>query len=240
MYLSRLILDPIHRNARRDLADCQELHRTVLAAFPQTSGDAPAREQFGVLHRIDELPRTGLLLLLVQSQVPPDWSTLPPGYLRRSAAEAENPDCKDLRPLYDAIASGDQLRFRLRANATEKTGTSLKSERLAGDRRNGRRRGLHEEELLPWLARKAEAGGFRIIVVRGTDVPAAQAARPPQTYGRRTDDHGERKRRLTFAPALFEGVLEVTDAACFRETLAHGIGPAKAYGFGLLSVARMP
>ena len=37
---------------------------------------------------------------------------------------------------------------------------------------------------------------------------------------------------------LFEGVLEVTHPEQLRDTLAHGIGPGKAFGFGLLSVAR--
>ena len=43
--------------------------------------------------------------------------------------------------------------------------------------------------------------------------------------------------RLTFASVLFEGVLEVTDAERFRQALEQGIGSAKAYGFGLLSIA---
>ena len=37
--------------------------------------------------------------------------------------------------------------------------------------------------------------------------------------------------------ARFEGILQVTDAEAFAKTLAAGIGPAKGYGFGLLSVA---
>jgi hypothetical protein len=86
--------------------------------------------------RCERFRRAGVLLLLVQSHVRPDWSALTGGYLRTGIAGEPNPDCKDLRPLYAAIAAGDDLRFRLRANATEKTGTSLKSERLAGDRRN--------------------------------------------------------------------------------------------------------
>jgi CRISPR system Cascade subunit CasE len=36
---------------------------------------------------------------------------------------------------------------------------------------------------------------------------------------------------------LYDGMLEVTDETLFHETLAHGVGPDKAYGFGLLSIA---
>jgi len=42
---------------------------------------------------------------------------------------------------------------------------------------------------------------------------------------------------LTFAAVIFEGVLRVEDSQAFREALERGIGPGKAFGFGLLSVA---
>jgi len=42
---------------------------------------------------------------------------------------------------------------------------------------------------------------------------------------------------MTFGAATFEGILEVTDAEKFRQSLKQGIGTGKAYGFGLLSVA---
>ena len=35
----------------------------------------------------------------------------------------------------------------------------------------------------------------------------------------------------------FQGVLVVTDPAKFHETFTRGIGPAKAFGFGLLVIA---
>ncbi|MBI4518088.1 MAG: type I-E CRISPR-associated protein Cas6/Cse3/CasE [Deltaproteobacteria bacterium] len=37
--------------------------------------------------------------------------------------------------------------------------------------------------------------------------------------------------------ALYEGILEVTDPDHFRGTIISGIGPGKAFGFGLLSFA---
>jgi CRISPR system Cascade subunit CasE len=37
----------------------------------------------------------------------------------------------------------------------------------------------------------------------------------------------------------FDGVLRVTDPALFTQSLAAGIGAGKAWGFGLLSVARV-
>lgn len=35
----------------------------------------------------------------------------------------------------------------------------------------------------------------------------------------------------------YDGTLSVTDPVKFHQTLCSGIGPAKAFGFGLLSIA---
>ena len=39
-----------------------------------------------------------------------------------------------------------------------------------------------------------------------------------------------------FKSVTFEGILTVTDAARFRETLTQGLGRGKAYGNGLMTV----
>ena len=44
-------------------------------------------------------------------------------------------------------------------------------------------------------------------------------------------------RIVTIRAVVFEGILKVTDAELFRSALASGIGPAKAYGCGLLTLA---
>ena len=43
---------------------------------------------------------------------------------------------------------------------------------------------------------------------------------------------------MSFGSVLFEGELIVTDVEAFRAALVKGIGSGKAYGFGLLSIAR--
>ena len=46
------------------------------------------------------------------------------------------------------------------------------------------------------------------------------------------DGKGQRLRSVRY-----DGILEITDPDKFRNTLLCGIGPGKAFGFGLLSVA---
>ncbi|MGC5410083.1 type I-E CRISPR-associated protein Cas6/Cse3/CasE, partial [Streptomyces sp. DT225] len=48
---------------------------------------------------------------------------------------------------------------------------------------------------------------------------------------------GKRAGRVSIVTVTFDGHLEVTDPAVFRRALMQGIGKAKAYGCGLLTLA---
>jgi CRISPR system Cascade subunit CasE len=235
MYLSRLILNERNRDARRDLADCQKLHRTVMAAFPQAPAGHDAREHFGVLHRLDA-GRDGHPVLLVQSRAAPDWSRLPAGYLLDSGGQPANPACKSIDGGLDALQPGRELLFRVRANPTRKINTRSGPD---GRRSNGTRVELHgEQEWLTWLERKAGQSGFRLLSVRASPaVPDTRVAGLDRITGSRPVANGNGRQRLTFFSVLFEGRLSIADAKLFRAAVEQGIGPGKAYGFGLLSVA---
>ncbi len=238
MYLSKLALDPRHPLARRDTGNCQELHRTLLSAFPaapsKESSRREARARFGLLYRMETDPRTGRPIVIAQSGDEPDWSRLPAGYL---ATAAIKPDCKPVAERYATISNGQVLRFRLRANPTKRCGRQgkLPGHRLAL---------TSEAEQLAWLERKAAGAGFSLMTVETTVGPPGSASAAvadvridpdARQYGWRAADGAQVK--LTFGAALFEGLLRVTDAERLREAIAAGIGSGKAYGFGLLSVA---
>jgi CRISPR system Cascade subunit CasE len=226
MILSRLTLNLRSHAAIRDLSDCQQLHRTILNTFP-SAGAAPRRE-FALLFRV-ECPPTGNPYVIIQSSKVPDFSHLPSGYV------AKPPEVKDVSEPYASVRSGMRLRFRLRANPTRKIDTKSGP---GGERRNGRRVDLRsDEERLGWLARKAICAGFVIVSVKcSADVLQVRLVPQGRSIGFRMDVGGD-SRKLTFGAVLFEGVLEVTDPARFSGAIGDGIGSAKAYGFGLLSVA---
>jgi len=242
MFLSRLRLNPISRAVRADLADCQSLHRTIMSAFGQAvSEDGGARATFSTLHRVDTDPRTGTVTVYVQSEGRPDWTHLPQGYLLSGGGPGENPACKAIADALGRLEAGDRLRFRLRANPTRKIDTKSGPDGL---RRNGRRVELRtEEDQLAWLSRKAASGGFEVLAVRVDtrvlDVVATGRGTGGRAVGAKWAGTGgsPRELRLTFTPVLFDGHLRVTDPDLFRRTMAAGIGPGKAYGFGLLSLA---
>ena len=249
VYLSRLILNPRNRQARRDLGDCHALHCTILKAFPSVNGDdrAKAREQFGVLYRLDVNQRRGWAVLLVQSLVEPDWSRLPSDYCLELTDEM-NPACKSVDESYAALHKGMRLMFRLRANPTRRVSSKNTNEKDA--RFYGKRVDIRgEKQQVEWLRRKIEAAGCQLATVRiRPDVLNVMSAAEGRLTGwRRADDPGHTcaetsvssvgKKRLTFGSALFEGQLEIVDADALRKALVSGIGTGKAYGFGLLSLA---
>ena len=228
MFLSRAFLNPASAAVRADLADATALHRTVMRAFPDEAGPQP-RRRLGVLHRVDAEPRRGRYILLVQSAVRPDFERLPSRYFldladvfdSEAASIGDNPSIREVNAERAHIGAGARFAFRLHANTTKKVPKVVHGVRT----KNGTRVPLRGDDArLEWLGRQAERAGFRCHEVRVQELPS-RFGRPP--------------RRITLEGAVFEGALVVTDPDTFRTTLAEGIGPAKAFGFGLLSVTRL-
>ena len=230
MYLSRLVLDPRSREAGLDLRDVYQMHRTIMSAFPQVKEQGGARAELAVLHRLDMDQRSGRTALLVQSGEEPDWNRLPEGYLFRLGSEGDNPATKHIADALVALSEGQVLRFRLRANPTKKTDTKSGPD---GQRRNGRRVDLRTEtQQIEWLSRKAGRSGFRLVPAGpSSTTPAVRVGAGEKLQGRAGSG------TVTLAGVLFEGLLEVTNPDNLRLAIREGIGPGKAFGCGLLSIA---
>jgi CRISPR system Cascade subunit CasE len=212
MYLSRLFPNVRCAAARRDLADYYEMHRTVMRALPSSDEGGSGRALF----RLDADRATQRTFLLVQSQKLPNWEKLEPSYVARPA------ECKQYAP---EVVRNQRLRFRLRANPTAKRKRSIPVDAAAGRASVGKRVGLlREEDQLAWLRRKAEGCGF---TVNSADVV-------PEG---RVVSHRAGGPSVTHWAARFDGLLTVTDPPLFVRSIEAGIGAAKGFGFGLLSIA---
>jgi len=225
MYLSRLILNPRHRRVQSELARPYELHRSILSAFP-----TPLPSEERVLYRLESDASGGRLALLVQSESAPDWRWAEEagGYLLAGTrAQVKQFDL--------ALRVGQVLAFRLRANPTVKK----KSHGPADERQhnNGIRLGLaKEEDQRAWLERKGEQHGFRVL--RAQIIPEGmQIGAQPVSEDR---DASVPRRRLAHLAVRYEGLLQVTDPDLVGEAVRNGIGSAKGFGFGLLSLAPGP
>lgn len=111
------------------------------------------------------------------------------------------------------LAAGQQLRFRLLANPTKKT------------REGGRGALTVPGEQMAWLAKKGEQHGYRLLSAHIVREEVWKTARPEG-------------RAMTHLAVDFHGLLDVTDGDALGEALRSGIGSAKAFGFGMLCVAR--
>jgi len=260
MYLSHLLIDTGDnpdrpRPGRLWLRNIYHVHQRLCMAFPspqQVRDDPqfllphnPAQfEQSRFLFRIDNhMSDSQRAIVLVQSQQEPNWDY---AFQNARMLIAAPPETKQYSPEFQI---GQSLRFRIRINLSKKSkksadGTDLTTERPGVDSK-GRQRSQSKRVSLTWdkdqdpnqvihewFSQKASKLGF--------DVPQAAVVHMGQVTGwkpKRGDADESARHQMKFRSALIEGILTVTDASLFSEAIASGIGAAKAFGFGLLSVA---
>lgn len=197
--------------ARNWIRNPYRIHQRLAMAFD-------ARPEPRILHRVEGPIRTSRGLrprILVQSHLEPDWD----------AAFANAPflviphdiQVKTYRPSFQ---TGQRLRFTLRANPSVK-------KKLQG-RKNGTRLGIMSQQgKHAWFQRKASDNGFNPIhyhiIPEGLQHSRRSKLKDPNPH--------------IHLAATFKGILEVMDPEKLANAIAYGIGPAKAFGFGLLSVA---
>ncbi|MGA9750924.1 MAG: type I-E CRISPR-associated protein Cas6/Cse3/CasE [Acidobacteriota bacterium] len=177
---------------------------------------APRSGERGFLYRLD--PRPGCApVIVVQSAAKPDWDY---AFQNATFLLAAPPQ---LRSFDTTFVTDERLRFRLLANPTRKIDTKSGPDRK---RRHGKRVPVAPERLLEWLSRKGEAAGF-VLDEGSTSVQAGFIG-----WRKPGDSAGQKIRSVRF-----DGILTVSDSGLLGEALLHGLGPGKAFGFGLLSVA---
>jgi CRISPR system Cascade subunit CasE len=223
LYLSRLVPDVRTAAARRDLANPYDMHRTLMRAFPTPDDDGPGR----VLWRTDTNRSTGGLHVIVQSTRLPDWSQLDQTWF------ASSPQQREFSPVF---RPGQCLRFRLRANPTRRAGNSHDDPVFVGKRVPI----MNSDGQLAWLARKAERGGFQLVGHNGADSTSpfdVAISHTDTVRSRKPGPDSGRASAIDHYAVLFDGRLQIADRDRFIQTIAQGIGPAKAFGFGLLSIA---
>ncbi len=248
MYHSYLLINLGENPDREDwrnrlwLRNLYRVHQRLCMAFPSSSRKSDDEhllkpfkpEDFGqgqvhvsrgrdagFLFRIDPLPGNRAVIL-VQSAPKPDWDY---AFHNADYLLAAPPQVKSFDPNY---ANRQHLRFRLLANPTKRFSRNSREKdgQPVAERWVGKRVPVPAEELYEWLARRADTAGFSIVKDSTT-------VQPGYVYVNKTpSDTGHRLRSVRY-----DGTLTVTDPARFRDTLVRGIGPGKAFGFGLLSVA---
>lgn len=209
--LSRLILDPRHPAVRADLADVDSLHKTLMRLVPDHAGPTP-RARAGLLFRTEPEPDP---VLLVQTANPPDLTALPTHYGTGRTL--------DLTPLLNSLTPGRTVRYRITAAPTVARSAGNPTPHPVTGKRRGKITHLTGDDALAWWQRRATAAGLEPVTI--TSLP-----RPfPRTRVTRSAPY--------FTLTQFDGLARITDTTRLTDALKHGIGRAKSYGAGLLSLA---
>ena len=208
MFLSRIELDTGRQDTRRALSSPQVLHAAIENCFLTKNGAKDRK-----LWRVDNL--NNRLYVLVLSPEKPDFSL----FVSQFCAADVTGEIKDYQPLLTRMRDGTRLRFRIRGNPVH----SVAKEKGVRGKIYAHVTPTQQRE---WLAKKAPSCGFE-LPENSFDVVETKLLR----FSR-----GEKNRLVEIRTAVFEGELLVTDAALFVQTLTQGIGRAKAYGCGLMTV----
>ena len=218
MYLTKMPINGRRRGAAKLLSSPQAMHAAVQSAFPPETLESSGGR---ALWRVDRAGDNQISLYVV-SPVEPDLSHV---VEQAGWQTGDMWQTRDYRPLLDRLERGQRWAFRLTANPVFR----------------GRKAGSDWSETKPlahvtvkqqegWLLDRAERAGFRV-----PDGFADEAAL--RVVDRSILRFTKGGHRVVVGTATFEGVLEVADSDALVGTLTQGLGRAKAYGCGLLTLA---
>lgn len=211
MYLSRIELNARLRETMRALASPHILHAAVEQSFPRSTDGAKQH----ILWRVDWMGAA--CYLLVMSQNKPDFTHIVQQF--GWAAADQQWETKDYDPLIKRLQKGQSWQFRLCANPVHSVKQSEGRGKVLAH--------VTKTQQKSWLAERAQKHGF-LLEDSKFDVVHSEWKKFRKMSGM----------EVSLRTAVFEGVLTVTDAEAFAYAMVHGMGRAKAYGCGLLTVMR--
>lgn len=229
MYLSRVRVD-LNGLSRGVLFDIMEgrayaAHQLLWRLFPEHQGARPFLFRQEMEEAAEGGAPKGLPLFYVLSDREP-----------QSVGGLLEVQCKPFSP---SLEAGERLAFRLRANPTVAKSVAGQRGRRADvlmaakypfgsgrDRKSQACVEAMDAAAREWLEARAASWGFRLPVP--PEVGAYRQHALPKETGR----------TILFSSVDYEGLLEVTEPGRLIETLAQGVGRAKAFGCGLLLLRR--
>ncbi|MEU9671443.1 type I-E CRISPR-associated protein Cas6/Cse3/CasE [Streptomyces bobili] len=205
--LARIRLNPHHRAVHRDLRDATQMHRTVMRLVPDNLGDSP-RLKAGLLYRLEETDTASTLLVQAAHLDP---TRLPHGY--------GHAEIKNLTPMFSALRKGLAVRYRIVLNPAKRERLPLNQKK-----QRGKIIPLSGQDADQWWLRRAADAGLHLHVLTPTNLA------PVHPQGQQTPP-------MRHSLIRYDGTATVTDPDALTQAILNGIGRAKPYGAGLLSLA---
>lgn len=224
--LTKILINPQLRQGRKLLSNPHAMHAAVSAAFPPDIDNSDAR----ILWRVDQ-NRHENVLYIVGSEKPTSA-----GIVEQAGYDTRPAQSLDYTRFLRTLQKGQRWRFELLANPTYSQSNNGKRGRVKAH--------VSVEHQLEWLYKRAEKAGFALAPRAHDEASDEERARwslddETAIVERRTLDFrkGENRRHIRIVTARYRGTLEVTDPELLRATLTHGIGRARGYGCGLMTLA---
>jgi len=197
------------RGARFLIGSPQAMHAAVLAGFGPDAAGRP-------LWRVDRHGHD--IALYILSAHEPDLTHL---VEQAGWPTTRTWRTRDYSDVLDSLSNGQEYGFRLTANPT-------RSVRLREGERSQRVGHVTVAQQTSWLLDRAERLGLGL----GT-------AEQPRfgVVHREVKKFRRQGSTVTLSTATFEGTVRIVDAVAARAAITQGVGPAKGYGCGLLTLA---
>lgn len=221
MFITRFTINPQRRGARKLLASPQAMHAAVLSGF----ADPAPTENGRILWRVDRIGQQ--TALYVVSPQEPDLTHL---VEQAGWPTTETWESRPYDRFLGQIEVGQRWGFRLVANPVRAVRES------ESGRRGIVRAHVTVNQQEKWLLDRSAKASFEIA--------PWDAEHPEQGFQfavteRKTLEFKRQGSTVTLSTARYDGFLTVVDPEVFRRTLTHGIGRAKGYGCGLMTIARV-
>ena len=189
-----------------------QIHQDLWSLFPDQ--DDKARS---FLFRVEQ-HQTGVgASILMQSEIEP-------------IAGNEHVNLLVTREYPLTVLKNQRLRFLLVANPVKTVKDQQERKNKKGVIKSNRVPLIKEEDQQNWMERKLQSWAqLDSLLIRPC----------PPLYFYKKDEQNSKGYGGKIVPIAFEGILTVQEPDKFIEQVKQGIGPAKAFGCGLLSLARI-
>lgn len=205
LHTSYLTLDARHRIVRDALVDAHLMHRLIMSGWREDLFPGEERPRANVGILYALAPGTdNRVRVVVQANTPPNWA-FDEGVVLGGV---------DHRTRH-APLTGD-ISFQLIAAPRKSSGDRVRTD--SGSLSRGKTFPLPAAEREDWGRRTLTRAGVEVIDITVRPGGRLQSA----------------KKSLQHNTVIYSGTARITDADAHRAALVEGVGPAKAYGCGLL------
>ena len=225
MFLTRMTLNPARRGTRRLLSSRQRLHAAVMASTPPLDSDEGRQ-----LWRLDETDPAPTLYIAGPRK--PDLTHI---VEQAGWPTTEGWQTREYGPFLRRLTVGQRWHFRLTANPVRQLSQAGARSKFQGAKT--------PQQAQDWLVRRQNRLGFALCEndlesvsdPGGAGLDVVVSGLGAWRFGKH--EEGAHRRSVTVTAATYEGTLTVVSADQLRAALTQGIGRARGYGCGLMTLA---